>query len=639
MLQSNNEYIEYLVKEIKIVDVFDKLGFKINNKASSTPVVLCPFHPDKNPSLVLYEKQYHCFSCDAHGNIFTIIMKYTKCTFNESIIWIEKEFPHIQKFSNKLNKPYNHINENGYDIAFECYNKMTITEKKSLTNFASDRGYDINFLINAGVFYAKSRKVINEFKKQQEILHILFKHDLLKEKTKIINGDDKNYFEDTFISDRVILTLKDYDEKIVGFAGRAVQENVLPKYLYTKNFKKGEMLYRLNEVKKECIIENQSKHLDLYITEGPFDALRLKTFGFNAISCLGSSITAGQVKVLAKFLTEFGSKFNSIRLHLFLDSDGAGLKGTYRSVRNLWLNDITRMIFIDVTVNKDELTKEHDNGLYLKDPDGIFKNSDNGNVNDWFNKNCINVFTFLMRYFCDEILLAYNYPSFEEYLENSLPINQKIALFNKMNGFVSDTYWKEIISFYSIIMGSNDSNKIKESTSYEFNIFKKYFRPTNEMNESSGEQKLNTLVPTTIMNHALQIAKNSYLKEEVPIDEFTWERIQLCGDAFFPYFIDLLKNSKNIELPMIAINLPKKKSEYRLKALYSHEQLIMQQYVLNELLRADNNRYYENIIPAIRYNPNSLQSSFTTGLGYYDFFNENEVKNVSFAYQINSSDE
>ncbi len=29
----------------------------------------CPFHPDRSPSMKLYEEHYHCFACGAHGDV------------------------------------------------------------------------------------------------------------------------------------------------------------------------------------------------------------------------------------------------------------------------------------------------------------------------------------------------------------------------------------------------------------------------------------------------------------------------------------------------------------------------------------------------------------------------------------------
>ena len=33
---------------------------------------LCPFHDEKTPSLKLYEKNYHCFGCGAHGDVIAL---------------------------------------------------------------------------------------------------------------------------------------------------------------------------------------------------------------------------------------------------------------------------------------------------------------------------------------------------------------------------------------------------------------------------------------------------------------------------------------------------------------------------------------------------------------------------------------
>ena len=32
-------------------------------KVGRNGMACCPFHPDKSPSMKLYERNYHCFSC------------------------------------------------------------------------------------------------------------------------------------------------------------------------------------------------------------------------------------------------------------------------------------------------------------------------------------------------------------------------------------------------------------------------------------------------------------------------------------------------------------------------------------------------------------------------------------------------
>lgn len=45
---------------------------------------LCPFHPDKNPSLAVYEDHYHCFSCQAHGDAIEWLRRIEKLSFFEA---------------------------------------------------------------------------------------------------------------------------------------------------------------------------------------------------------------------------------------------------------------------------------------------------------------------------------------------------------------------------------------------------------------------------------------------------------------------------------------------------------------------------------------------------------------------------
>ncbi|MCR5778073.1 MAG: hypothetical protein K6G84_11765, partial [Lachnospiraceae bacterium] len=47
-------------------------GIKIGRNG----MACCPFHPDKNPSMKVDEKHYHCFGCGAHGDIVNFVAKY-----------------------------------------------------------------------------------------------------------------------------------------------------------------------------------------------------------------------------------------------------------------------------------------------------------------------------------------------------------------------------------------------------------------------------------------------------------------------------------------------------------------------------------------------------------------------------------
>ena len=50
----------------------------------------CPFHFDRRPSMAIFENNYHCFGCGAHGDIITFVMNRLGIRFKEAIAEIER---------------------------------------------------------------------------------------------------------------------------------------------------------------------------------------------------------------------------------------------------------------------------------------------------------------------------------------------------------------------------------------------------------------------------------------------------------------------------------------------------------------------------------------------------------------------
>lgn len=47
--------------------------------------VVCLFHDDKNASMHIYGSRYHCFSCQADGDVIDITMKMKNCSFTAAV--------------------------------------------------------------------------------------------------------------------------------------------------------------------------------------------------------------------------------------------------------------------------------------------------------------------------------------------------------------------------------------------------------------------------------------------------------------------------------------------------------------------------------------------------------------------------
>ena len=55
-------------------------------KAGANKAAVCPFHPDRSPSLVLYpDDTYHCFGCGAHGDVIDYVAGTENISISEAI--------------------------------------------------------------------------------------------------------------------------------------------------------------------------------------------------------------------------------------------------------------------------------------------------------------------------------------------------------------------------------------------------------------------------------------------------------------------------------------------------------------------------------------------------------------------------
>ncbi|MEE8480350.1 MAG: CHC2 zinc finger domain-containing protein, partial [Desulfobacterales bacterium] len=77
------------ISEIKnAVDIVDIISDVVTlKKTGKNYIGLCPFHSEKTPSFTVSpeKKIFHCFGCQAGGNVFTFIMKNEGISFPEAV--------------------------------------------------------------------------------------------------------------------------------------------------------------------------------------------------------------------------------------------------------------------------------------------------------------------------------------------------------------------------------------------------------------------------------------------------------------------------------------------------------------------------------------------------------------------------
>lgn len=616
MASNNQEYKEYIKGHIRLPDVCERLGFSIRRQGGSTKV-LCPFHNDANPSLEIYPDHYYCYACHASGDLFSLISKVKNIDFSEALSWVEDEFPFVLcekpiRYNKKQELPPMELAKADYEAA----------KGDILNEIAKKRGYSANFLRSADLCET-SGSVLSKRESPDELKKLLEQGLILRS----YSGDA--LFRDYFSTRRLLFPLRDLSHKIVGFAGRSVDEKDVPKYLYTKGMQKNRQLYRLEAaVSRWNHSETNGEVCLLYLTEGFFDALRLESVGLTAAAVMGSRLSDQQLRLLEAFVETQVERGRAIELNCFLDSDGAGIKGAYEMLKSFWRSDKLRRTPLSILINEQNLAAPGECG---KDPDEILKGKNTEQAAKWLQKHRVHPMEFLLRYFLDPETLGYsaaNQTCEEQW--KGLPFTRRVHLVNQIANLFSLGVWKNLLEFYQ---NSEDS----EASCFALRLFNSYL-----LDPSESTQKQLSKTPAAghplLYPLALEMARTGYQQEFMPIDTASWNRLHAGIDLIERYDNERLNaHQENRQLlqsgaPFLGFYVPKDADTDRLKALPDHEVLLLQHYILNELLREGAYAGYARNIPAVRYDPS--EGVYTTGAEIASAFADCPYQAVSFAYQV-----
>lgn len=67
-------------------------------------VALCPFHSETKPSFTVFDENYHCFGCGAHGDVVTFVRELYGLSFREALehLGIENERLSKREYQKKI---------------------------------------------------------------------------------------------------------------------------------------------------------------------------------------------------------------------------------------------------------------------------------------------------------------------------------------------------------------------------------------------------------------------------------------------------------------------------------------------------------------------------------------------------------
>ncbi|MBP7217838.1 MAG: DNA primase [Acinetobacter sp.] len=358
-------------------DIVDLIGQRVKLKKSGrTYSGCCPFHQEKSPSFHVYrDKQYyHCFGCQANGNAIRFLMDIDGRNFIDVMQELSNktgiDLPKDQHEQKKL--AYRRSPQPNVAVANSAPHQITnqINMNPSLGDIASDE-HDVGFdrlmddpfaqfgsafmadeQVQEGNLYDLLESVAQYYQRQlphsQKAQHYFKQRGLSPQSIEFWRlgyaPEDWQHLEKAFpqeieglkllglirssdngrdfdlLRDRVIFPIRDAKGRVVGFGGRALNDEIKPKYINSPDsdvFHKNQLLYGLYEGRK-------LKAQDWLMVEGYMDVIALQQYGvYGAVATLGTASNADHLNVLFK---------QNHRITIAFDGDVAGQKAARRTL-------------------------------------------------------------------------------------------------------------------------------------------------------------------------------------------------------------------------------------------------------------------------------------------------------------------
>ncbi len=308
--------IDEIISRISPIDVISEyLELK---KRGKNYMALCPFHPDRTPSLSFDPERglFHCFGCGKSGNLIQFIMEIEGITF----------FDALKKLAAKAGveiKPtkYSERKAKVLDIlkwAKDFYHSILLSsEGEEARNYLKERNLSIGTIRNfeLGLATGEPDRILKEARKRGIDPSLLFEAGLIAE-------SEGNVLKD-FFKERIIFPIFNVSGTCVGMGGRTLPwKNEEPKYLNSKEtpyFNKSRLLYGLWLTK-----ENIKKEDKVIVVEGYMDLIKLYQSGIRCVVApLGTSLTEEQCQIISRYTKN---------VFLLFDNDPAGKAAMERAI-------------------------------------------------------------------------------------------------------------------------------------------------------------------------------------------------------------------------------------------------------------------------------------------------------------------
>ncbi len=313
-----DSFLDALTERCDIVEVVSR--YVPLTKKGGNLFGLCPFHNEKTPSFsVSPDKQiYHCFGCGKGGGVVGFIMEIENLSFPEAVRFLaeragmplpeegeDEELPRLRKRLLALNK----------DAARWFHALLWSPAGEKAAAYLERRQIQRRTAVNFGLGFAPDGwdGLLRAMEEKGYSASELVSAGLATKGKKPGSAYDK-------FRNRLMFPVLDVRGEVVGFSGRALEEEQEPKYLNSPEtviFSKKRCLFGINLAKN-------TRRDSILLVEGNIDVVTLHQAGFdNAVAAMGTALTTEQTRLISRYAKE---------IVLCYDNDPAGKKATERAL-------------------------------------------------------------------------------------------------------------------------------------------------------------------------------------------------------------------------------------------------------------------------------------------------------------------
>lgn len=290
-------------------------------------VAPCPFHQETKPSFSVNEEEgfFHCFGCQASGDIFDFYARVNGLEFREALEQLAEEAGvKLDAHRGKDDGSRNEATQSRrafikmYELATGYYARnLASPDGKECREYLERRRLAPEIIESFGLGWSS--------RGWQGLADTLRRGGFAPEasvKAGLLSASDRGSPYDRFRG-RLMFPIRNLSGHTVAFGGRIITpDEDAAKYINSADsliYKKGDHLYGLFQARRAISAKKSAM-----LTEGYMDVLTLHQYGYtNACGVLGTALTPEQVKRLAGFCST---------LELLFDGDGPGRKAAMRGV-------------------------------------------------------------------------------------------------------------------------------------------------------------------------------------------------------------------------------------------------------------------------------------------------------------------